>query len=375
MVRDRNKIERNLKLLRLALEENPADVNLVMNLGLELVRSDDLAGGVEKYREAFQMMSAQLAGELVPELREVLLTQFTSQLYKIRAHAEVVEVLLSPLARQGGLTASLHLALGLAQFELKQFSEAADQMRQCLAKRKQPALSPINTDIHTAAPQHCLALSRAKLGDLAGAEKTFQLALAEPGGGENLRLDFAKFLAAQNRFVEALGKLHEIVAPNPRQAAAWRLGGEITLGRPELLEFAREWTGEAVRALPDDSVLAGQHADALLLNGDTPAALELWEKIWDRDRSARTLAALILCEAVEAPTTHAPDDGVDELAASRAFIEWYQKLIAVRASALTVRINEQLDKLSRALPTAARMLESALQEAETPAEARAESGI
>ena len=375
MVRDRNKIERNLKLLRLALEENPADVNLVMNLGLELVRSDDLAGGVEKYREAFQMMSAQPAGDLVPELREVLLTQFTSQLYKIRAHAEVVEVLLSPLARQGGLTASLHLALGLAQFELKQFSEAADQMRQCLAKRKQPALSPINTDIHTAAPQHCLALSRAKLGDLAGAEKTFQLALAEPGGGENLRLDFAKFLAAQNRFVEALGKLHEIIAPNPRQAAAWRLGGEITLSRPELLEFAREWTGEAVRALPDDSVLAGQHADALLLNGDTPAALELWEKIWDRDRSARTLAALILCEAVEAPTTHAPDDGADELAASRAFIEWYQKLIAVRASALTVRINEQLDKLSRALPTAARMLESALQEAETPAEARAESGI
>jgi hypothetical protein len=33
-----------------------------------------------------------------------------------------------------------------------------------------------------------------------------------------------------------------------------------------------------------------------------------------------------------------------------------------------VRINEQLDKLSRALPTAARMLELALQEAETPAE-------
>ena len=39
MVRDRNKIERNLKLLRAAVEENPADVNLVMNLGLELVRS------------------------------------------------------------------------------------------------------------------------------------------------------------------------------------------------------------------------------------------------------------------------------------------------------------------------------------------------
>ena len=368
MVRDRNKVERNLKLLRLALAENPSDVNLVMNFGLELVRSDNLAGGVEQYREAFHMMSAQKTGDVVPELREVLLTQFTSQLYKIRAHAEVVEILNSPLVRQGGLTASLHLALGLAQFELKQFSEAADQMRQCLAKRKQPALSPINTDIHTAAPQHCLALCLAKLGDTAGAGKAFQAALAEPGGTENVKLDFAKFLSSQNQFVEALHQLHEIVALNPRQAVAWRLGGEIALARAELLEFARDWTGEAVGALPEDSVLAGQRAEALLLNGDPAAALALWEEIWNRDRSTRALAALILCETAESPTTHAPDEGADELAASRAFIEWYQKLIAVRSQALVARVNEQLEKLARALPTAAQMLESALTETETAAE-------
>ena len=54
MVRDRDKIERNLKLLRRRVEENPTDVNLMMNFGLELVRSDDLAGGVKKYRERFR---------------------------------------------------------------------------------------------------------------------------------------------------------------------------------------------------------------------------------------------------------------------------------------------------------------------------------
>jgi len=366
MVRDRNKIERNLKLLRLALAESPADVNLVMNLGLELVRSGDLAGGVEKYREAFQMMSAQPAADLVPELREVLLTQFTSQLYKLRAHAEVVEVLDSPLARVGSLSASLHLALGLAQFELKQFSEAANQMRQCLSKRKQPALSPINTDIHSAAPQHCLALCLDKLNDPTGAETAFLAALAEPGSREPVRLDFAKFLSSQNRRVDALRQLHEIVTGNPTRADAWQLGGDIALSQAELLEFARDWTGEAVRALPADAALATQHAEALLLNGDTAAALDRWGKILECDPSARTLAALILCETVESPTTHAPDEGADELAASRAFIEWYQKLIALRSPALTTRLNEQLEKLSRALPTAAQMLESALQEAELP---------
>ena len=58
------------------------------------------------------MMSAQPTEILVPELREVLLTQFTCQLYKIRAHEEVVGVLNSPLAKNGGLAASHHFALG-----------------------------------------------------------------------------------------------------------------------------------------------------------------------------------------------------------------------------------------------------------------------
>jgi hypothetical protein len=135
-----------------------------------------------------------------------------------------------------------------------------------------------------------------------------------------------------------------------------------------LLAFAREWTDEAARALPEDPVLAGQRAEALLLNGATAAALELWEKIWNRDHAARSLAALILCEAVESPTTHAPDEGADEQVASRAFIEWYQKLIAIRSQTLTTRVNEQLDKLARALPTAAQMLEAALKEVELPTE-------
>jgi glycosyltransferase involved in cell wall biosynthesis/tetratricopeptide (TPR) repeat protein len=364
IIRDRNKIERNLKLLRQAVEENPTDANLRMNFGLELVRSDDLAGGVAKYREAFELMSAQATEETAPELREVLLTQFTCQLYKIRAHEEVVRVLHSPLAKKSGLTASLHFALGLSQFELKNYGEAAKQMQQCLAKRKQPALSPINTDILTAAPEHCLALSLAKLGDAAGAEKIFQKILAEPvqNNSENVKLDYAKFLAGQNCFVEALQKLHEMVAANARNTAAWRTGGEIALGRAEFLEFARDWTGEAMRYVAEDLVIVAQRAEALMFSGDTAAAMELWEQIWNAERKPRFLAALILCETIDAQTTHAPDDGPEESATSRAFIQWYKKLIALRAKTVVGRVNEQTEKLSRALPTAARMIETALAE-------------
>ena len=335
MVRDRDKIERNLKLLRQAVEENPTDANLMMNFGLELVRSDDLAGGVAKYRKAFELMSAQAADETAPELREVLLTQFTCQLYKIRAHEEVVRVLNSPLAKNCGLTASLHFTLGLSQFELQNYGETAKQMQECLAKRKQPALSPINADILTIAPEHCLALSLAKLDDSAAAEKAFQAALIsqDQKNFENVKLDYVKFLSEQNRAVEALQKLHEMVAANARNVIAWRTGGEIALSRPEFLEFARDWTGEAMRYAAEDSVVTAQRAEALMLSGDTTAAIEFWEQIWNNEHELQILAALILCEAIESPTTHAPQDEQEEAATSRAFIGWYRKLLTAKGAA------------------------------------------
>jgi GT2 family glycosyltransferase len=406
VVQDRDKIERNLKLLRQAIEENPRDANLAMNFGLELVRSGDLAGGIEKYREAIRLMSAQKPGDVVPELREVLLTQFTSHLYKICEHDEVVRTLGSPLAKNGGLTASLHFALGLSNFELKNYREAAEQMRQCLAKRNQTALSPINTDIHTCAPNHCLALSLAKLGDHPGAEKAFLAALSRgsdassPQGRcdapvasfnetkasvaaglateaspspssdgaslpqQNVKLDYAKFLASQNRQLDALHKLNEIVAQNSRNAAAWRLGGEIALSQPDFLEFARDWTGEATRHLAEDIAITAQRAEVLLLSGDTASARELWERIYSTEPQPRALAALILCEAIESQTTHAPDEGAQETHTSREFIAWYQKLLATKAHTVVGRLNDQTEKLSRALPTAAGIIEKALFEVE-----------
>jgi GT2 family glycosyltransferase/glycosyltransferase involved in cell wall biosynthesis len=366
LVVDRNKIERNLKLLRLAVQEDPADVNLVMNLGMELVRSDDLPAGVEKYREAYQLISAQRSEEVVPELREVLLTQFTSQLYKLRAHAEAVQVLTSPLAREGGLTASLHFALGLAYFELKQFSEAADQMRQCLAKRKQPCLTPINTDILTAAPQHCLAVSLVAAGDLQGAEKAFLAALAETGHGEAARRDYAKFLRDQNRPVDALRQLHDVITSDSRDAAAWRMGGEIALSRPEFLEFALDWTAEALRAMPENPIAAAQRGEVLMLNSRPAEALPIWEKIWSSEHEPGALGALVLCETAVGRSAHAPNEGADEQATSRAFVEWYQKLLVARSMVLIQKINGSLEPLSRALPTAAQMLQNALSETDAP---------
>jgi glycosyltransferase involved in cell wall biosynthesis/FMN phosphatase YigB (HAD superfamily)/tetratricopeptide (TPR) repeat protein len=367
MTRDRKKVERNLRLLQRAVEELPDEPHLLMNLGLELVRSDQLAAGIEKYRQAFQLMSAQPAAEITPELREALLTQFTGHLYRAHGSAEIVQVLTSPLARNNGLTATLHYALGLADLELRQFREAAEQMRQCVAQRGQPSFAPINPEIQTAAPYHCLALCLSQSGEMDAAEKAFQAGLLETGHGDALRLDYARFLVDQKRPVDALGRLNEVVATNALHLGAWQLGGQIALSRPEFLEFARDWTREAMQHVAPDLVILMQRAEALMLSEDTAGALKLWQQVWDQTAKPAVLAALILCETVELPTTHAPQDGQGESVASRAFIAWYQKLLSVKAHKTIARLNEQTDKLSRALPGASWMLEAALAEAKPDA--------
>jgi tetratricopeptide (TPR) repeat protein len=261
------------------------------------------------------------------------------------------------------LTASLHFSLGLAHLELKQFGEAADQMRQCLAKRRERSLSPINRDILTAAPHHCLALCLAKAGETAEAEKAFEAGLKELDHVDALRLDFARFLAEQKRSVDALHQLNEIVTRDAHNIAAWRLGGHIALSQPDFLEFARDWTGEAARHVPEDLAVTAQRAEALMLSGDMAGARNLWEKVWHSERKPQTLAALVLCEAVAGPITHRPDDTKDEIAASRAFIEWYQKLFAVRAQKTLTRLMEQMNALNGILPSAVKILAAAMAEA------------
>ncbi|HUA69281.1 MAG TPA: glycosyltransferase [Candidatus Saccharimonadales bacterium] len=360
VVNDRNKVERNLRLLRRAVEEYPDDVNLVMNLGLELVHAGDLTAGLKHYRKAFRLMSAQLPGGVVPELREVLLTQITCHLYKVQAHNEIVQTLNSPLAKQGGLTASLHFALGLAHFEIKQFRETAEHMRQCLAKRGQPTFAPLNTDILTAAPYHCLAFSLAKLGDNTEAEKTFQAGLREKSRVEELRLAYAKFLAEQKRPVEALHQLHEIVKLRPQQAAAWRLGGEIALSKPDFLEFARDWTSEAIRNLPDDGVIVAQRAEVLLLNQDISAALPMWTRAINGQRPPHALAARIICATASSQPVEGPQDQTEETAVSRAFVNWYRRLVTVGARDTVFRLNSQVEILRPILPSAATVLDGVI---------------
>jgi GT2 family glycosyltransferase/tetratricopeptide (TPR) repeat protein len=323
VVKDRNKIERNLRLLEQAVAESPDEPNLLMNHGLELTRSGRLDAGIEQYHKAFEMMSRQPAALVVPELLEMLLTQMSTHLMAQKRFDELVRVLTSPLAKAEGLTASLHFSLGLAHFELKQFREAAGQMRQCLAKRGQPALAPINREIRKAGPRHCLALCLDQLGEPAAAAEEFRRALEEDPHSRPVRFDYARFQAAQERPIEALNLFFALAKEQPGEAQVWLQGGKVALTAPEFLEVALDWTAEALRHLPDDAAVVQQRAEALLLAGQCAAALPLWRRLQPSPNPAPA-AALVICETVAGENEFSPAPDV-ELPVSREFVNWKEK--------------------------------------------------
>ena len=359
---ERDKVGRNLRLLEQAIIEAPGDTNLLMNYGLELTRSGRREEGLRQYRAAFEAMADRSSAQVAPEMREALLTQFGTHLLAAKRHAEIVQVLTSQLAKQsGGLTASLHFTLGLAQTELKEFSAAAEQFRQCLAKRDRPALTPISVEIRKAGPRHCLALCLEQMGETGAADEEFRRAMEAEPQALPLRRDYARFLAAHERQADALNLLFALASEKPTEAQVWLQGGQLALSRPEFLELAVDWTAEAAEHLPDDPAVVRQRAEALMLAGQCDAALPLWRR-WPPASDHALAAALMLCETAAGENQFSPK-AADEAAISREFVKWYRKLLRFNARPTVESLNAKMAVLERMLPSAAAMLASAVAEA------------
>ena len=360
MVQSRDKIARNLRLLHLAMEELPGEPNLLMNLGLELVRDGRVSEGLEQYAAAFAALSALPKDHVTPELRESLLTQYASHLVSAKRSTEVVRVLQSTLAKAGGLTASMHWLLGLAFIEQKQFAEGAAQMRECLAKRTHAALTPVNRNILKGGPSHCLALCLAALKQRDAADQAFQSALKEDPNARTVRFDYARFLVEGGHEVDALKWLHELAMEDASDLRVWQFCGQVALSKPEYFEFAADWTSEAFKLHSSHPAIIEQRATVLMLSGEADAALTLWREL-DSTTNAVHCAALVVCEAL-AGRSVTPVNGAIAPAVNQEFLNWYRRLLGVNAERLVAVLHQRMDRWRSAAPLAARMIEAAMSE-------------
>jgi predicted Zn-dependent protease len=164
------------------------------------------------------------------------------------------------------------------------------------------------------------------------ADQAFRAALADDPQSRPARFDYARFLNEQGQRLEALKLLNHCAGVKPEETLAWQLGGEIALQQRELLEFALEWTGEAVKHCPQDAVICRQRAEALLLSGDSAAALPVWQEL-SRSKDPLALAAVVVCELLvnEACTRCF---GASEPAVSKELVQWYRRFLRFETHAL-----------------------------------------
>jgi glycosyltransferase involved in cell wall biosynthesis len=361
VIKDRGKVERNLRLLARAIAETPNEPSLLMNYGLDLVNSGQTEAGLEKYAEALRIMAAQPAEATTPEVRERLLTLYSTHLIGAQRFADAVALLQSPVARAHGLTATLHFTMGLSCVKLSRYHEAMEHMRHCLAKRGAPALTPAAKEVRCGGPQHCLAICFVNQKQFAAAEEQFLAAVAEAPESKTIRFDFARFLAGAGRPIEALTQLHALVAEHGDDADIWQLGGQIALSKPELAGFAADWTGEAVAHLPRNAGILLQRADALLVNGDPRAALTALQPV-NGDATCAHEAVRSLCRVL-CDQPGRPLSSVEEPEVSREFMKRYRWLVAMGASSAILQINQRLAQWCDVLPGAARVVGAVLEEA------------
>lgn len=360
VVKSRNKVVRNLRLLELANEEHPNDVNLLMNLGLELWRSGQNGIGLGYYQKAYVAMLGHPFNQTPPELREVLLTQYASHLMTLKRFDDVVDLFNDRAIRTDQRTASHWFMLGMAQSALQRWEACVESLRRCLALRHQTALTPIHSDIHKAIPSHCLAHALRKLGRKQEAADAYAQALQDEPGCESARVEFGTFIAEEGQVVPALTVLHAGVQHDPRQPRVWETGGRIALRQRDTLEFALDWTGEAVKNLPDVPVLRRLRAEALLLNGSAAEALPFWDGIAS-GQDAEADCGLLLCRLFAGQPVAGPSPD-RERALSQDLIRRYRQAVELGLDDWVRTVHTRLDGLEPALPTAARLIRQVVAE-------------
>ncbi len=355
VVKSRNKVQRNLRLLEQANEEYPNDVNLLMNLGLELWRSGQHGYGIGYYQQSYMAMLQHPYSQTPPELREVLLTQYASHLMTLKQNEDVVAVFNDQAILPKDRTASHYFIQGLAESALQRWEACAKSLQQCLKLRNQPALTPIHQDIRSGIPAHCLAHALRKLGRTADASKAYEQSLQDDPRNEAARVEFAAFQAESGKIIPALTLLHEGIQLDPKQPKVWEVGSAIALRQKDSHEFALDWSGEALKHLPDNPILKRQRAETLLLNGHFGDALPLWLEL-ARNNDDACASGLILCRLFAGePLSGLPPDR--ERSVSQDLIRRYRQAVELGLDGWVQAFHERLGALHQALPSAARLIE------------------
>lgn len=334
-------------------EMHSEDSNKLMNLGLELCRLGKVDEGIEYYKKAYEAFNKLPESSIAPEVRETFLTQYSSFLFTKQRYEEIVILLKSSLAKlHSGLNASHHYLLGFSLYKLKKINEAISELNRCVAKTKDKATAGVLPDLYTGEPHYLLAVCYAVLNKGKEADKEFNLALEANPESLKFNYDYARFLAGQGNFDKALTILKKILPQTATNPAIWQLGARIALNNEKSVNYALQWTEEALKYCPEDPELIEYRGDALLLNGFIEQARECFTRL---PVSARQKACIIFCEIVAGASSF-PVEENEEPIVSHEVVRLYRRCLNSKAHNLISCFNRNIHILKSILPSAHRVL-------------------
>ena len=280
VVQERGKVGRNHALLLRAVEENPGNAYMQMQLGSEYLRMNDLEKAFEHFRLAVRL--CEDSDRLVPDSVEGLLTLFGSNLLRERRFEEVDRLLSGRLATRFPAIAWHRYLRGRSRMELGRYSEALEDLLDCLARRSEETLSMVPADLETPELEFMIGELLARQGRHGEAERFFREALSRDGTSVRYIGATAQLLARRGDPVGALGLLLEHLPATSHSVDLWSLGAQIAMNAPGLESFCVEWTQDALGHHPSHTPLhllcgaaliqAGMIEDAYrLFSGLTPA--------------------------------------------------------------------------------------------------------
>jgi len=196
-------------------------------------------------------------------------------------------------------------------------------------------------------------------GNVAEAGREFATALNEDGALVPLRMDAARFEAEHGDPIAALKLFHGLVTENAAFLDAWVRGAKVALSHPDFIEFARDWTAEAIKQHPTNRELLAARGETLLLTQQFVDALPFWRQL---NGHPRALSARLFCELMQGEFSI---DGppANEAQTSQEFLNWYRRMVAFRAAEGVAAAGERLEMLATVLPSAARALRHVLEQA------------
>jgi glycosyltransferase involved in cell wall biosynthesis len=255
VVQSRNKVERNYNLLKRAVEEFPRAPHYRMHLGLELMRMEQVAESFAEYSQAFNLLNTDKTDRESPEVRETLITQYSTYLFIHKKYSETINILDSDLAKRNGLTPGQLMIRSSAFLNCGRLSEALRDAIEAYNRRDEPTFSPQFIDPKSLAMEALVGESyyvNRQFNDAIGFLKT---ALQSEKPELRTVLAYAECLSRTGKIGEALEHLHQQALSVNDQPEIWIIGFKIAQQNPALLDIAIEWLQEAILHFPNDPIL------------------------------------------------------------------------------------------------------------------------